>query len=117
VDGKTPTTEYDVLLEGTWRLALPEYNSAYDPRVRPWYTKTKAARRLVWLQPYIFYDQGVPGISCAAPLEDRMGRFQGVVTADFDLNADGVERVTGRPAMSVREFVALHAEEFGGRRT
>jgi uncharacterized protein YbjT (DUF2867 family) len=28
----------------------------------------------------------------------------------------GVERVTGRPAMSVREFVSLHADEFGGRR-
>jgi serine phosphatase RsbU (regulator of sigma subunit) len=41
----------------------------------------------VWLQPYIFYDQGIPGISCAAPLEDRTGRFGGVVTADFDLNA------------------------------
>jgi len=27
-----------------------------------------------------------------------------------------VERVTGRPAISVREFVALHAAEFGGRR-
>jgi hypothetical protein len=25
--------------------------------------------------------------------------------------------VTGRPAMSVREFVALHADEFGGRRS
>jgi serine phosphatase RsbU (regulator of sigma subunit) len=86
VDGKTPTIEYEVLPEGSWR-PLPEYDSAYDPRVRPWYMKTKAARRLVWMQPYIFYDQGVPGISCAAPLEDRMGRFRGVVTADFDLNA------------------------------
>jgi hypothetical protein len=27
-----------------------------------------------------------------------------------------VERVTGRPAMGVREFVSLHADEFGGRR-
>ena len=35
----------------------------------------------------------------------------------YDRLADGVERVTGRPAMSVREFVSLHAEEFGGRRT
>jgi serine phosphatase RsbU (regulator of sigma subunit) len=86
VHGKTPTIEYDVLPDDTWR-ALPEYESAYDPRVRPYYTKTKAARRLVWLEPYIFYDQGVPGISCAAPLEDRSGRFRGVVTADFDLNA------------------------------
>jgi hypothetical protein len=25
--------------------------------------------------------------------------------------------VTGRPAMSVREFVSLYAEEFGGRRS
>jgi NAD(P)H dehydrogenase (quinone) len=34
----------------------------------------------------------------------------------YDRLADGVERVTGRPAMGVREFVALHADEFGGRR-
>ena len=35
----------------------------------------------------------------------------------YDRMADGVERVTGRPAMSVREFVSLHADEFGGRRS
>jgi NAD(P)H dehydrogenase (quinone) len=35
----------------------------------------------------------------------------------YDRMTDGVERVTGRPAMSVREFVALHADEFGGRRS
>jgi NAD(P)H dehydrogenase (quinone) len=34
----------------------------------------------------------------------------------YDRLADGVQRVTGRPAMSVREFVSLHADEFGGRR-
>ncbi len=34
----------------------------------------------------------------------------------YDRLADGVERVTGRLAMSVREFVSLHADEFGGRR-
>src|SRR5499426_970250 len=34
----------------------------------------------------------------------------------YDRMADGVERVTGRPAMRVRDFVALHAEAFGGRR-
>ncbi len=87
VDGKTPTIEYDVLPDGAWRPALSEYDSAYDPRVRPFYTKAKAYRRLVWTPPYVFYDQGVPGISCAAPLENQMGRFLGVVTADFDLNS------------------------------
>jgi NAD(P)H dehydrogenase (quinone) len=35
----------------------------------------------------------------------------------YDRLADGVERVTGQPAMGVREFVSLHADEFGGRRT
>ena len=35
----------------------------------------------------------------------------------YDRMADGVERVTGRPAMRVRDFVALHAEAFGGRRS
>src|SRR5262245_23897756 len=33
----------------------------------------------------------------------------------YDRTADGVERVTGAPAMSVRDFVSLHADEFGGR--
>jgi uncharacterized protein YbjT (DUF2867 family) len=35
----------------------------------------------------------------------------------YDRTADGVERVTGKPALSVREFVSLHADEFGGRRS
>jgi hypothetical protein len=34
----------------------------------------------------------------------------------YDRMADGMERVTRRPAISVREFVSLHADEFGGRR-
>jgi NAD(P)H dehydrogenase (quinone) len=35
----------------------------------------------------------------------------------YDRQADGVERVTSRPPMSVQEFVSLHADEFGGRRS
>jgi uncharacterized protein YbjT (DUF2867 family) len=34
----------------------------------------------------------------------------------YDRMADGVERLTGQPAMSVREFVSLHADDFGGCR-
>ena len=33
----------------------------------------------------------------------------------YDRQADGVQRVTGQPPMSVREFVSLHADKFGGR--
>jgi NAD(P)H dehydrogenase (quinone) len=35
----------------------------------------------------------------------------------FDRLTDGVERLTGRPAISVRDFVSLYADEFGGRRS
>jgi uncharacterized protein YbjT (DUF2867 family) len=35
----------------------------------------------------------------------------------YDRLADGVGRVTGHPPMSVRDFVLLHADEFGGRRS
>ncbi len=34
----------------------------------------------------------------------------------YDRLADGVKRVTGRPATSVREFVSLNANALGGRR-
>jgi uncharacterized protein YbjT (DUF2867 family) len=33
----------------------------------------------------------------------------------YDRLTDSVKRVTGRPAMSVREYVSLHADELGGR--
>jgi uncharacterized protein YbjT (DUF2867 family) len=33
----------------------------------------------------------------------------------YDRLADGVDRVTDQPAMSVWEFVSLHADQFGGR--
>jgi cytidylate kinase len=49
------------------------------------------------------------GLRWSTPAEWLAGRY--------DRPADGVERVTGRPAMSVREFVSLHAEAFGGRRS
>jgi NAD(P)H dehydrogenase (quinone) len=37
-------------------------------------------------------------------------------TGRYDRLADGVEQVTGQPATSVREFVSLYANDFGGRR-
>ena len=35
----------------------------------------------------------------------------------YDRLADGVEQVTGRPPMSIQEFVSLHADQFGGSRS
>jgi NAD(P)H dehydrogenase (quinone) len=35
----------------------------------------------------------------------------------YDRMADGVDQVTGKPAMSVRDFVSVYADKFGGRRS
>jgi sigma-B regulation protein RsbU (phosphoserine phosphatase) len=87
VNGKTKLVEYDTLPDGTRKILKTDDDSGYDPRQRPFYLGAKHAGRLVWLPPYVFYWQWVPGITCAVPVLDTSGNFRGVLTADFDLNA------------------------------
>jgi sigma-B regulation protein RsbU (phosphoserine phosphatase) len=87
VNGTTKLVEYDTLPDGTRKILKIDDESKYDPRKRPFYIGAKQAERLVWLPPYVFYWQWVPGITCAAPVKDASGKFRGVLTADFDLNA------------------------------
>jgi serine phosphatase RsbU (regulator of sigma subunit) len=87
VRGRTRMVEHDVLPDGSWRVSRREEDSGYDPRSRPFYRKARQEGRLVWLPPYVFYNQGVPGVSCAAPVTDAAGRLRGVLSVDFDLNA------------------------------
>jgi len=85
--GKVLTLEHDVLSDGSWKQFRRDEDSGYDPRTRPFYERARAARRLVWVPPYIFYDQGVPGVTCADPVYTPHGKLQGVITVDFDLIA------------------------------
>ena len=85
-NGRTAMIEHDVLADGSWRLHRREDDSGYDPRRRPFYERAKAAGRLVWVPPYIFYEQSVPGVTCANPVYDSGGVLRGVLTVDFDLN-------------------------------
>jgi serine phosphatase RsbU (regulator of sigma subunit) len=85
-NGRTLLVEHDVLPDGSWRLHRRNDDGRYDPRTRPYYTRARDARRLVWLPPYVFYDQAVPGISCANPVIAPSGELVGVLTVDFDLN-------------------------------
>lgn len=87
VAGRAPAVEHDVLPDGTWRVFHEEEDSGYDPRKRPFYTRAKREGRLVWLRPYVFFNQGVPGISCASPVKGKGGGLLGVLSVDFDLNA------------------------------
>lgn len=84
--GRVKVVEHDVLADGSWKVCRLEEDSGYDPRTRPFYQRAKAAGRLVWPPPYIFYDQGVPGVTCANPVYDATGQLRGVWTVDFDLN-------------------------------
>jgi serine phosphatase RsbU (regulator of sigma subunit) len=76
-----------VLPDGTLKVFRTDPDSGYDPRVRPFYLKPKQEGRLVWLPPYVFYWQWVPGITCAVPVTGAGDQFRGALTADFDLNA------------------------------
>src|SRR5262249_47552092 len=85
--GRTKVVEYDTLPDGSRKILTTDDNSDYDPRKRPFYLGAKQAGRLIWLPPYVFYWQWVPGITCAVPVKDVRGQLRGVLTADFDLNA------------------------------
>ncbi|MGC8798605.1 ATP-binding protein [Chloroflexus sp.] len=59
---------------------------AFDPRVRPWYTKARDTGTTVWTEPYIDANSGMLATTCARPLYDRQGRLIGVVAFDLLLN-------------------------------
>lgn len=89
VDGKTVLDEYDVEAgapDGRWTPRRHVDDTGYDPRTRPFYRAAAAARRRAWTDPYVFFDQGVPGITCAEPDLGPDGALRGVFTIDFDLN-------------------------------
>jgi uncharacterized protein YbjT (DUF2867 family) len=63
------------------------------------------------------WERGLKGQGLPEHLTGHLVTMGELHRADrYDRLTDGVERVTGRPATSVREFVSLHADEFGGRR-
>ncbi len=79
--------EYLVDDTGAWTPTIRQSKYAYDPRVDRFYGPAKNARARVWVGPYVFFDEGVPGITCATPYIDASGAVRGVFTVDFNLNA------------------------------
>jgi adenylate cyclase len=104
-DGKIIRDEHAVTTGGAWTLLRHSPDADYDPRTRPWYLETVAARKRIWIGPYVFFDQGVPGMTCGAPVYDEIGGLRGVVTADFTLNWLGAFVATLHPSPHARVFV------------
>ncbi len=73
--------------DGTERPFHHEDDSHYDPRTRPWYVGALASGHRTWLPPYVFFHQGIAGITCAEPQRDEANAIVGVYTVDFDLGA------------------------------
>ena len=84
--GKSELTEFTVTESGSWTPYLREKDYGYDPRHDRFYRAARDAGRRVWVGPYVFFDEGVPGMTCAAPHLAADGRLLGVFTVDFNLN-------------------------------
>ncbi len=87
VEGHTHLTEYEVQDDGQWKVFQQDNDRGYDPRKRPFYILAKEKGRLAWTPPYMFFSQGVPGISCVVPVNNAAGKLRGVISVEFDLNA------------------------------
>jgi adenylate cyclase len=85
-DGHGELREHTVAADGAWAPSLRQADYPYDPRGEPFFARARQARQRVWVGPYVFYDEGVPGITCAVPHLAPDGRLLGVFTVDFDLN-------------------------------
>jgi serine phosphatase RsbU (regulator of sigma subunit) len=107
--GRTRLVERDVLPDGSLRVFRTDDDNGYDPRTRPFYRLARSENRLVWLPPYVFFGQNLPGITAAAPVRDTSGRFLGVFTADFDLNA--MSAFFGRLTVSPNSRFFLFTDE------
>ncbi|MCL2647434.1 MAG: SpoIIE family protein phosphatase [Phycisphaerales bacterium] len=89
IDGKTHVIEYQIS-DGSpppfqKKILRESEDSGYDPRTRPFYTNAANCTDVVWSSPYIFYDRGIPGISCSLAVHDGE-RLCGVLSVDYDLN-------------------------------
>ena len=78
--------DYIVEQNDKWTLRLKETNYGYDPRQQGFYNAAKQSRKLIWIGPFILYDEGVPGITCAEAHVGPDGQVRGVFSIDFDLN-------------------------------
>jgi hypothetical protein len=111
-NGKTSLVERTVLSDDDWAPRRKDDDDRYDPRERPFFGRATAAKRRIWTDPYVFFHEGIPGISCAAPVYAKNGTLRGVVTVDFDLTllSDFVARL--RPSEHTRVFVYTDAGVF-----
>lgn len=91
-DGSTPRTVSSFTLDRTLSAERQQDNSGFDPRQRPYYLAATRNRGRTWTDPYVFFNSGFTGITCAEPVPhptDASAPLVGVVAVDFDLESLG----------------------------
>ena len=78
--------DYTVGESGAWERHYEVTANDYDPRDEEFYKAAQQGGKLIWIGPVIFYDEGLPGITCANPRIAKDGSLLGVLTVDFNLN-------------------------------
>lgn len=58
----------------------------YDPRKRPWFIEAIKEKRLIWTNPYVFFESRNPGITTASPVYNQNGSLHGVVGVDIEIS-------------------------------
>jgi adenylate cyclase len=84
--GSRELHDYTAGESGAWERHYEQAANDYDPRDEEFYKAASRAGKLVWVGPVIFYDEGLPGITCANPRYAKDGSLLGVLTVDFNLN-------------------------------
>ena len=85
-EGKTLLRDYRMPSVGPPILMREDPDFGYDVRTRPFYQQVIEAGHRIWTEPYVFFDSGVPEITCAEPYLDADGEFIGALSVDFNLN-------------------------------
>ncbi len=98
-DGRRRLQDFAIPAAGPLRLEREDPDCGYDARHRPFFENARERMRRTWTEPYVFFDSGVPGVTCAEPYVDPTGAFAGVISVDFNLNALS-EFVEGLPHVS-----------------
>jgi adenylate cyclase len=85
IDGKAVTNfrYFDLNLNKVREESLAD--TKYDPRERPWYKGAKATGKTFWTDPYIFFENGEPGITVACPVYNKDKTLRGIVATDIIL--------------------------------
>ena len=84
--GRCLLHDHRIPAAGPIELTRTDEDCGYDARSRPFFRQAIRVGGMTWTDPYVFYDSGLPGVTCSAPLHDADGNFRGVVAVDFNLN-------------------------------